>query len=140
MILVCYLLHGKPTIRAVTPGPSFPEAETLLVLGASVHIFGRNYSATSSGLILTVGLETMAFELPCLQSWLVVCQAPAALGFLVEEQKGRDREFTELVVLPSPRPPVHCRGEQRGLPGSGFRLCFQVLLIGCWNTLSMLCL
>lgn len=63
MILVCYLLHGKPTIRAVTPGPSFTEAETLLVLGALVHIFGRNYLAPSSGLILTAGLEAMAFEL-----------------------------------------------------------------------------
>lgn len=45
------------------PGPSFPEAETLLILGASVHIFGRNYSAPSSELMLSVGLEAMAFEL-----------------------------------------------------------------------------
>ena len=71
-------------------------------------------------------------NLPYLQIWLVVCQAPDAFGFLVEKQKGIERELTELVVPPSPR--------QRGLPGSSFRLCFQVLLVGCWDTLRMSCL
>lgn len=63
-------------------------------------------------------------NLLCLQSWLVVCQAPAALGFLVKEQKWIDHEFTELVILPSLRPLVHCREVSlEAVSGSAFKFC-----------------
>lgn len=65
-------------------------------------------------------------NLPCLQIWLVVCQAPAAFGFLVEEQKGIECELTELVVPPSPRPLVHRREvSPEAVSGSAFKFCLS---------------